>query len=168
MVIVDCFNSVTASDGYNLLPHRFAKLLLLFFRSSMLTVWTPISSACPVIQQSLLSPTKSPCEKIYLSHQFWWKKFDLTLCITFSNPIIAIHLKKKHKTLQVMLYQLLAIVMIVKENNIIIGIHLKKIHRNVNEIVQLYKLLVMLWLWSRILHYKWSSNSSSREHVDSS
>ena len=45
-----------------------------------------------------------------------------------------------------MLYQLLAIVMIVKENNIIIGIQLKKIHKNVNEIVQLYKLLVMLWL----------------------
>ena len=45
-----------------------------------------------------------------------------------------------------MLYQLLVIVMIVKENNIIIGIHLKKMHRNVNEIVQLYKLLVMLRL----------------------
>ena len=65
---------------------------------------------------------------------------------SFSNTIIAIHLKKKHKTLQLMLYKLLVIVMIVKENNIIIGIHLKKMHRNVNEIVQLYKLLVMLWL----------------------
>ena len=70
---------------------------LLSFKASMLTnlltVWTPIPSACPVIQQSLLSPTKSPCEKIWSVTSFGRRNLTphcAGLLLFFSNLLLVI------------------------------------------------------------------------------